>query len=113
MSRSETRSVNAPLEIERLERAGGVVLVISGECDSSNGHRITDHLDGVEGSLTLDTTGLTFLDSRGLMTLITCRDRAGTERFELCLISGGPVHRLLQLTGLDDEFNLTMGRFDG
>lgn len=109
MSGRDPRAVDAPLEIERIERGDGLLLRLSGELDNSNGHRVEEELHGVDGFVAFDTGGLTFVDSRGLMTLIVSRDKVGADRFELFVAPDGPVDRLITLTGLTDEFNITRG----
>lgn len=104
---SHQRSVDAPLGIEKVESDGQLVLLLTGELDNSNGHMVLDELEALDRPVTLDTKGLTFLDSRGLMTLITARDMVGAERFQLRVVPRGPVDRLLGLTGLTNQFRIT------
>lgn len=54
-------------------------------------------------NIVVDTTGVTFIDSTGLATLVAARQRMG-ERFTL--IPGRATLRLLELSGALDHFGL-------
>ncbi|MGN6189394.1 MAG: STAS domain-containing protein [Conexibacter sp.] len=55
-------------------------------------------------SIVLDLRELAFIDSSGLRLLLQLDADASTNGFELALIAGDPVRRLLELTNLTDDF---------
>jgi anti-sigma B factor antagonist len=110
LERSAECEDQSPLWIEVEDRSDGIsALIIEGEVDLSNAHRVydavlivaeTSQLTTVE----LDVAAVTFIDSSGLSALIkaatTLRDRNG----ELTLRNpSAPVARLLTVTGLTDH----------
>lgn len=103
----------APLVLEREERGEGWLITIAGELDRSNHRLLVEAVRECDGFVTVDTCEVTFLDSRGLMALIDCRLHVGENQFEICLVEGGPVDRLFTMTGLREDFNLTMGHVAG
>jgi anti-sigma B factor antagonist len=87
-------------------RSEGVVRVVEaeGEVDLVTAPALrtalTNALDeSSEGPCVLDLTGVTFLDSAGLTTLIEVNQRAQSLR--VVVGSNRPVIRPIQLTGLD------------
>jgi anti-sigma B factor antagonist len=85
------------------------VLVASGDIDLAGG----PVLDGailrqeVHGVVTLDLSGVGFIDSSGLRSLLAASRRAGERGSEIVLRApSAAVLRLLALTGTTDQFRL-------
>lgn len=110
LERSAECEHQSPLSIEIGDRSDGIsALIIEGEIDISNAHRVydavlivaeTSQLTNVE----LDVAAVTSIDSSGLSALIkaasTLRDRSG----DLTLRNpSAQVARLLKATGLTDH----------
>lgn len=94
------------LTIDRASLDGRRRLTLRGELDLSTSPAVRSALSKVqtEGEdIVVDTTGVTFIDSTGLATLVAARQRMG-ER--LTLIPGRATFRLLELSGALDHFGL-------
>jgi anti-anti-sigma factor len=89
-------------------RAGAVhSVLLTGELDLANAEAVEHELLGVEagdaGSIVLDLSGLTFMDSSGIRLLVHAAARSSAGSGRLTLIRGGEaVERVLQITALDD-----------
>lgn len=86
-------------------------VIVRGEVDLETGPPLRDHLAATllrAPELVLDLRGVTFIDSTGLQALVATRRRANLtgERFRLLVAPGGPVARILHLTGLDGAFEV-------
>jgi len=104
-------SVNAPstdlLTVEITRDAATARLTASGEVDSSSAPALRAQLDEVLDAgvteLTVDLTGVTFLDSAGLCVLAAVHRRAVRSAVRLrVLASSRAVIRPMQITGLYD-----------
>jgi anti-sigma B factor antagonist len=91
------------------EHVGNSVRVVSvGELDIGGAPEAEDVLREAEGDgvsdLTLDLSGLTFMDSTGLR-LVVAADRRAREAGRTLHVVRGPaaVQRVFELTGLDDK----------
>lgn len=100
----------AEFRVERTEQAEGVRLVLFGELDLA----CTDQLlragenvpDG--GTLTLDLSGLSFMDSSGLKVLMNLDRRSRREGWSLAVENPrDQVLRLLQLCGFEQRLAIT------
>jgi anti-sigma B factor antagonist len=86
----------------------GVVVRVTGELDMSTAPELTSSLTsasaGVEGAVTLDLTGVTFLDSSAIGALIAVGQELADRGRSLRI---GPrstvVSRVLEITGLSDS----------
>ena len=83
----------------------GAVVTASGEIDSTSApvlrDRLTALLDEAVADVTVDLTGVTFLDSAGLCVLATAHRRAREEQVALRVLAATrAVIRPLQITGL-------------
>lgn len=82
-------------------------LLLRGELDLTGAPRIEEHLqsallDGT-GAFVLDLSGLTFMDSTGVNTLLRARSLLGREQRDLVVICPpGPVRRVLESIGIVD-----------
>lgn len=84
-------------------------LAVDGELDLGSIPLLAQHIDGQIGdgqeALTLDLSGVTFMDSSGLRLLIELSERADRDGWRLSLIA--PRHEsanlVLRMTGADRE----------
>ena len=98
------RPANDLLTVELSEPAPAARVTVSGEVDSSSAPLLREQLDALlEGELTeltIDLSGVTFLDSAGLCVLAAAHRRAGSDVRLRVLASSRAVIRPLQITGL-------------
>jgi anti-anti-sigma factor len=105
-----------PLDLVALRRTGfhvgvarvdgTVVIQLQGELDMCSapalGRDLTEALDGMPHTISLDLSGLTFLDSTGIRVLVSAHRRAAAQGTGFILRSPRPsVLRVLKLTGID------------
>lgn len=86
----------------------GPLVAISGEIDIASGPQLRDQLLSVirrQGArLTLDLSGVTFIDCAGINVLLAARRRALLEGGSMCVLRASPhVRRVIALTRLDRE----------
>jgi anti-sigma B factor antagonist len=87
-----------------------LVLVASGEMDAATVRRLDEALDQTiaehEAHVVLDAQAVTFVDSTGVTSLISGLRRLNRSRRRLALAfpPGSPLHRALEVTGLDHTF---------
>ncbi len=99
---SETEDL---LTLQTTESGGWVVIAASGEIDLSNAEQISDQVIGIAKedveNVALDLREVSFMDSTGLRHLLIAHERLLEygARF-VVLVDGGPVDRLLEITGL-------------
>jgi anti-sigma B factor antagonist len=97
----------------QIDRDGtGATVTLAGELDMLNAPDLTDHLTALldEGvtALSVNLTGLEFIDSSGLSALIGVHQDAETRGATLTLVSPHErVVRLLHVTGLGDVFEVS------
>ena len=90
---------------------GHVLIRASGELDVSNSASLTqageDAMADGYGTVLLDFSGITFMDSTGIGVLVIAlrRTRASDGSFAIAGAQGR-THRTLSLTGLDRVFSL-------
>jgi anti-sigma B factor antagonist len=84
------------------------IVTLSGELDAEVEAEVTRTINQAVAlpgltALRLDTTRVTFMDSSGLRLLVISGQLAGDHGVELSVVvtEGGPVARLIELTGLD------------
>jgi anti-sigma B factor antagonist len=88
-------------------RQAPAIVVLPAEIDISNAQRICDQLHAVFATgatvVVADLTSTVFCDTTGLHALVKAQRRAAAEGAQLRLVisPGGPVHRVLELMGLD------------
>jgi anti-anti-sigma factor len=74
---------------------------LCGELDPAGVPVLSDQLTGVEGDVTLDCSGLTFLDSSGLALFVATHRVCRARGAKLVIVNPSRcVIRLLELTGL-------------
>ena len=111
---SEERSESG-FTISQSHRDGVPVVRVDGELDMLGCPKLERTLEGMtdlSGEIVLDMRGLEFIDSSG----IRCIFEHGRARRALhggslvCLVSaGGPVHRVIEITGLAQELDVRQG----
>ena len=80
---------------------------LSGELDLANCDTLVGQITKAESaggrSIVLDLTELEFIDSTGIALIVALHQRLNRDRecFRLVVAPGGPVRRVLTLTGLD------------
>ena len=85
------------------------VVSVVGEVDLATAKSLTDHaldaLRGVSPHVVIDLSGVTFMDSTGLKSLITICQRASLAGGSFAVVGAtSSVHKLLKLTGLEEAF---------
>jgi len=100
----------AEFRVERIARVDGVRLVLSGELDLAGTDRLLRAGENVPdgGTLTLDLSGLSFMDSSGLKVFMNLDLRSRREGWSLAIENPrDQVLRLLQLSGFDQRLPIT------
>lgn len=92
-------------------REGGVQLTLKGELDLSTIEKVEQELSRVEAEghelIVLDLSGLTFLDSTGLRTIVTADQRARRTGRRVVVGRGSDtVHRVFTITRLDERLEM-------
>jgi anti-sigma B factor antagonist len=107
--------MNLPFRVETEDLDGVRVVSVVGELDQATLPDLQGPLDeAVEanGSLLVDLSDCSFIDSSGLGALVSARERViDTEgrRFGICC-PDAQVQRLLQITGLDKAMGMVTSR---
>jgi anti-sigma B factor antagonist len=96
-------------EFETEERDGSATVRLRGELDLAEVATLQAELDRLcsngLSALTVDLSGLDFVDSTGLHALLRLRGRCESQQVSLQLVPGPPaVQRLFRLTGTDVQF---------
>jgi anti-sigma B factor antagonist len=97
------------LVIDRDHRLGIATLKLRGELDLASSPLLTGELEDLEASgarrLVVDLSGLEFMDSTGLHSLLAALERSRTNGHELSLRRGPrSVHQIFELTGTVSAF---------
>ncbi len=82
---------------------------VSGELDAYSAPVLEAELErqGVDGDLRLHMAGVTFIDSTGLRVVVAADNRMRDGDHRLVVVDPSPsVLRLLQLTSLDERFDI-------
>jgi anti-sigma B factor antagonist len=100
---SRKPTLDIPLRIDTVERAGSLVLAVAGELDIATSPVLDDALTRARGtaaaSIVIDLSAVSFIDSTALHVLIR-HVRAEDARDRLHLTRGSPqTRRLFELTG--------------
>ena len=98
-----------PIRVEVREQTDGEtqVVAVDGELDLGSISLLAQHIDdqigGERKALTVDLSGVTFMDSSGLRLLIELNERAQRERWSLSLIAprDEAANLVLRMTGAD------------
>ena len=106
-------TIEAPLQLDVSVHAGNVRMRLAGDLDAAAEPVVVDRLEdaltrepGATG-VELDLTGVSFVDSSGLRSLLLCRRRTDAAGVPLRLaVVDGPVTRLLRISGLEHVFTI-------
>lgn len=84
---------------------------VEGEIDLATAPQLADALDGVRssgnGNLVVDLNQTQFMDSTGLKTLVMAQRQFADDGRELVLaVKGGPISRLIDLSGVDSSIRV-------
>jgi anti-sigma B factor antagonist len=101
------------LVIRRAPEADALVLSLYGELDLDSSPLLERELETLSAAgrdrVVVDLSGLEFMDSTGLQTLLRAHERAVDADLRFSLVRGQPaVHRVFELTRADEIFS-----FDG
>jgi anti-sigma B factor antagonist len=101
--------------VEQLTDPDGTArVVVQGELDLAAAPMLRDALDGLRRdarSTVLDLRGLTFMDSSGLRVLLEAgRHREAGWGVTLLLPAGGPVWRVIAISGVEEALPPPPGR---
>ena len=106
------RDLGRPSElvVSSERRAGVLILSLSGELDLAASALLERELDNAEAGrptrLVVDLSGLEFIDSSGLHTLVQAHERASENGHQLSLRQGPrAVQRLFELTSTAQRFS--------
>jgi anti-sigma B factor antagonist len=107
MEASERRA-DAPLAIEERTDGDERVISLAGELDLSNADRLRDALHGAMRSgatrVVVDLSGLGFIDSTGLRTLLRGQQASRADSNILSFVRArGQVERVMRMAGIEDE----------
>lgn len=95
---------------------GVVVLHAEGELDSASEVRLAEplrhRLTCTAGTVVLDLSGVTFLDTTGAVTLLEGAARAQSHDKQLLMISSPAVDRVLRLIDVNNRFTYANGLDD-
>jgi anti-anti-sigma factor len=97
-----------PLTIERVEGAAPSRLVVCGEMDAFTAVDVRAAVvEGEPGDVDLDLSGVTFIDSSGLGTLIVMHQLLEANGRRMVITDRSPiVERLFELSGVSTRFHL-------
>jgi anti-sigma B factor antagonist len=104
------RDLMTEFHVKRIVRPDGVSLVLSGDLDLASTDRLLSACENVPdgGMLTLDLSGLSFMDSSGVKVFMNLDRRSRREGWMLAIDKPcGQVLRLLQLCGFDQRLPIT------
>lgn len=88
------------------EKDGTVVISPRGEIDADNAHEIKEIVSGLLATsrplcITVDLSGVSFIDSIGIGSLVACYHAAAASRVRLLVVNPTAyVHRVLYVSGL-------------
>jgi anti-sigma B factor antagonist len=87
---------------------GSEVLVVGGEIDLATASMLEDAIQAVRGTVAVDLSGVTFMDSAGMRVLIREHERreASGDKLVLAALSE-PVRRVLEVAGLLEYLGVT------
>ena len=102
----------AHLAVMTSEDSGGLRVTVRGELDLSTSERLEDALRVAEartdGRLTLDYSGLEFIDSTGLQVLLDADHRAAAAGRRLVVVLGtGEARRVAELADAVDRLTVS------
>jgi anti-sigma B factor antagonist len=94
-----------PFEVVDDSRPG--VLKLAGELDMATAPVVAARLDGLDGGVELECSGLTFVDSSALRLFLAVQRDCQSRGATLTIVNPSrPVMQLLALTGLDSVLDV-------
>ena len=88
------------MDISTRDENGWLLVQPAGEIDIATADAVDAHLAENRDTI-LDLTGVTFMDSTGLRTLVGAHNRLKESNHRLrIVIPDGPVERIISITGL-------------
>ncbi|MGZ8786324.1 MAG: STAS domain-containing protein [Acidimicrobiia bacterium] len=98
------------LQIDRSDQPGWAIISPAGEIDLATVSQLEEALTASMGSDTdvaVDLTGVTFMDSTGLRALLAANQNlSGSGRRLALIVAGGPVDRLLDISGVGQTLGI-------
>jgi len=98
------------IAIETEHSAEGLRLLLRGDLDLATArefeHRMEEASRKTPAAITVDLTGLSFLDSRGLRAILGAQELCDERGCRLTVIAGEQAQRLFDLTGLSERLPL-------
>jgi len=99
------------LEIDAHQHDGFAHIVLTGELDLSTVDKVEHELQRIEGerpgTVVLDLSRLTFLDSSGLRLIVSADQRARQANGRFVVVRGpDTVQRVFSITHLDEQIEL-------
>jgi anti-sigma B factor antagonist len=89
---------------------GVAYLVVTGEVDLAYAAELREAgeaaLTPLAGTVRVDLSGVTFMDSTGLAALVAIRNKAGSSHVLILEKPVRSVRRILEVTGLDQAFTI-------
>lgn len=90
-----------------IEKQGNGTLKIEGRLDAAQSEKVSEKLSEIEGSITIDMSGLEYISSSGLSVLIKTYKRLEKEGEPVKLINmSDRIRDVFELTRLDQFFEL-------
>jgi anti-anti-sigma factor len=81
---------------------GPTVVRLMGELDLAGAPTLCSALDGLDGDVELDCSGLDFIDGAGLWAVVQAHEACGARGAKLVMLNPSPaVDRLLSIVDLD------------
>lgn len=88
------------------EREGGVI-ALSGRFDAAQVEPAQQALDRISGPVVIDLSGLDYIASAGIGTILRTFKRLQSDGQELRLVNAPPhIHNIFRYAGLDQILNL-------
>lgn len=101
----------ARMEVGTQVNSGIALITARGELDLAGAPHLDDAIEaasrerGVEG-IVVDLSGLEFMDSSGLRTIVQADRRVRARGLRFALVRGGePVHRVFEITRMTDRLS--------
>jgi anti-sigma B factor antagonist len=96
-----------PIEIEsRRVDTGEMMVTVTGELDLATTPHLQKTLSRYKGRVVLDLRRVEFIDSTGIRMMIQEKKRLVAAGSDLRLLINPTVRRLVELTGIDDMFQI-------
>jgi anti-anti-sigma factor len=102
-------------EVDTSSAGGEHTLTLRGELDIATADQLTEALGrvapGAGEQLTIDLSGVGFMDSTGLRVLIAANADAKAAGYGLLIVTGeSPAKRVLELTRMDEHMRVVATR---